>query len=436
MGSTKIGSASADDFSRDSTGVYSKTIALNGGIVRSDKTNSFYISVDAINNLDSGDIDSDSWTVGINNIRYVDGSGVSTTDSSSIPSAMDYDNAADGVAISFVSYSDATDTELKISLTSSSPATGVAKVSTTADTKGVVISKGRIILDGDSDVWLDELAVLYTTDATNVDGVTPTVYLTIDGKEFAESMTVTAGTTEAITFDDLDLTINAGDTVEFTLSADINDIEAATFAEGDYLKAEIDATRRALIVAENSKGDSLTDATEVTGTAIGNNQYFYSVAPTVSVESKSITPNDNGSSASLSATAKMKLKITAVGGTVYLMGDDETTAANEFFTIAVDGGDSSSSISSYTFSPSGTYTVLNSGADNEYYTLYEGDTMYVDIESVVLQATGSDPILAGMKGTAILFDIATPDGSTTPTGSLSFSDLVDQLKTGKTTLDS
>ena len=60
--------------------------------------------------------------------------------------------------------------------------------------------------------------------------------------------------------------------------------------------------------------------------------------------------------------------------------------------------------------------------------------MYVDIESVVVQATGSTAVQVGMKGSAILFDIAVPDGTTTPSGSLSFSALTDLLKTGKTTL--
>jgi hypothetical protein len=132
----------------------------------------------------------------------------------------------------------------------------------------------------------------------------------------------------------------------------------------------------------------------------------------------------------------MKLKITAQGGTVYLNGDDETTQAKEFFGIAIDGGDASSSVSSYTFTTTGTYVTTNAGADNEYYTLSDGDTMYVDIESVVVEATGSNAILVGMKGDEVLFGTDETSDTTRSANTLNFTSLTDILKTGKTTLDS
>ncbi len=437
MGSTKIGSASTSDFTKDSTGVYSKTIQLSGAVIKADKTEKFYISADAVSNLDSGDIDSDSWTVAINNIRYVDGSGVTTTEDSGgslIPAAMDYDTAGDGVGISFVSFSTAADTELKINVDSSLQA-GIVTVNTTSDTKGVTLLKGTMKLEGTSNVWLDEVPFLFTTNATNVDAVTPTVYFTIDGTEYSESMTSSAGTTEVITFNDLNKTLTAGKTYTFTVKADVNDIQVSEFDEGDYLSADLDSTRRALVIAENDQGDQLTDGTEMTGVASGTIQYFYSIAPTVEVVSASITPNDNGSSAATSATAKLKLKLTAKGGTVYLNGDDESTGAKELITLTYDGGDATTSVSSYTYTTSGTYTTTNGGADNEYYTLNDGDVMYVDITAVVARgAGGSTTILTGLKGTAVLFGTDSTSDTTRSTNSLSFTALTDLLKSGLTSL--
>lgn len=435
-GSTKVGSASASDFGKVSTGIYSKVINLSGAVVKSDKELDLFISVDAISNLDSGDINSDSWTVGIDNVRYVDGSGVTTTDVTSIPAAMDYDTAGDGVAMAFVSFSSASDTELEINLSSDTPAIQVAIVSTTGQKNNVELLKGTFKVEGSSDVWIDEIPFLFTTNATDVDQVAPTVTLTIDGKEFSESVGSAVGTTEVVTFDDLDLTLDAGKTYTFTVSADeVNDIETTYFDEGDYLKAELDSTRRALIVAENEQGDSLTDGTEMTGVALGNIQYFYSVAPKVEVVSTSIAPNDNGSSAPTSATAKIKLKITAQGGTVYLNGDDESTAAKELITLTYDGGDATTSVASYSYTTSGTYTTTNGGADNEYYTLNQGDTMYVEVQAVVSRgAGGTATLLTGLKGTAILFGTATTDDTSRSVNSLSFSTLTDVLKSGMTSL--
>jgi hypothetical protein len=431
QGSTKIGSAEASDFNKDSTGHYSKTVAFDSSVVRSDKTEKFYVTVDALSNLDSDDINSESMTIGVDNLRFVDGAGVVTTDDSTGELAIS------GVAISFVSFSSAADTELKLSVSTATPAANISKVSATSDTNDVVLLKGKLKLDGTSDVWLDEMPVYFTTNATNIDAITPTVYLTLGGNEYSESMTATAGTTETITFDNLDYDISAGSTVDFTISADINDIDAGTFDEGKYLKAEITATERANIVAENEEGDQLTDSTEMTGASSGNAQYFYSIAPKVEVVSTSITPNDNGTSAASSATAKMKLKITAEGGTVYLNGDDETTAAKELITLAVDGGNSSSSVGSYTYTTSGTYTTTNSASDNEYYTLQDGDTMYVEIEALVNQAAGtSTAVLVGMKGSAVLFGTDETSDTTRSANSMSWSTLTDLLKTGKVSLKS
>lgn len=432
QGSTEIGSADTTDFTRDSAGVYSKVVSVSNAIVRDGDTEKFYITVDAATNIDSADIDSDSWGVDPINVRYEDGGGVVSTDTITQTE----------IPLNFVTSASATDTELKITVDSNLKA-GVQTVNATSDTNDVLILKGTFKIEGSSDIWLDEVPFLFTTNATNVDDVAATVYFTIDGTEFSESMVTDAGaasvgTTEDITFNELNKTLAPG-TYTFTVTADVNDIETSTFDEGDYLLAELDATRRASIVALNTEGgDQLTDGSEMTGVAAGTIQYFYSKSPTVTVESKSIVANDNGQNPPVSATAKMRLKVVANGGTIYLNSDDETTQAKEFFGIAVDGGDASSSISAtgYTFTPSGTYTVTNAGADNEYFTLNEGDVLYVDIEATVVEATGSAAILVGMKGDEILFGTDSTSDTTRSANTLNFTALTDILKTGKVTLDS
>ncbi len=312
-GSTKVGSASAADFDKDSTGIYVKTISLTGAVVRSDTTQNFYVSVDAVDNLDSGDIDSDSWTIALDSIRYVDGSGVTTTETSAIPTDMDWDTAGDGIPISFVSFSTASDTELKIS-ENSTPDAQVVQVNTSSDTNNVTLTKGKLKLDGTSDVWLDELPVTLTVASVgtgdgslSIDAIANSVTLNIGGKEYTESLgancvndatnftdakSCASNTTSGVVFDNLDLTLKAGSTTNFTISADINDIEntavaSTDFDEGDSLLASITTTGRADMVAENDQGDQLTDATELTGSLTGKAQSFYSKGLNLSLVSTS-----------------------------------------------------------------------------------------------------------------------------------------------------
>jgi len=273
MGSTEVASASTDDFTKDSTGIYSKTFTLSGNtVIRADETAKFYVAVDAVSNLDSGDIDSDSWTVALSNLRYVDGSGVVTTETSAIPAAIDYDNAGDGVGIAFVSFSTASDTDLKITLASSSPESQVVEISTSSDTDDVVLLKGNLKLEGTSDVWLDQLPIVLVTDGDSLSAFVSSVTLTIGDDEYSEStgsncvstsdFSTTAScdsnTTAGVVFDNLDIDLNAGSTVTFTVKANVNDIEnsgvtATDFDEGDTLYAALTSGARAYIVAENEE---------------------------------------------------------------------------------------------------------------------------------------------------------------------------------------
>src|SRR3989344_1063535 len=176
QGGTKVGSADTSEFTKVSTGLYTKVVTLSDSVVRAGATEKFYVSVDAVSNLDSGDIDSDSWTIALDNVRYVDGSGVVTTETAQIPADMDWDAAADGISLTFASFSTAADTELKIS-TNSTPGSQVIKVSTTNDTNNVTLLNGKFVLDGTSDVWLDELPITLTTTGDSVDALASSITL-------------------------------------------------------------------------------------------------------------------------------------------------------------------------------------------------------------------------------------------------------------------
>ncbi len=321
LGNTKIGSADASDFNKDKTGIYTKTITLKNAVIRADKTAKLIVAVDAVSNLDSNDIEDEDWDVSIDNVRYVDGSGVTTTDDSSGDLPV-------SAPIDFVSFSVSADTEFKVSLDSSSPKAGVTVVDDQSNTDNVVLLKGKIKIDGTSDVLVDELPITLTTTATSVSGVTNNVTLTIDGEDYSESVTATSSSATT-TFDNLDLTLTAGKTYSFTISADINDIEAGSFDEGDSLTASLTSTNRGAVDVENEEGDQLTSS-ERTGTALGEAQTFYTSGINVTINSASASVTSNDGTANDSVTYTVNLTVEAFGDDVYVSHATTTDSSYQF----------------------------------------------------------------------------------------------------------
>jgi len=386
QGSTKVGTADAKDFTKSSTGIYSKTVVLSNSIVRAGDKESFYVAVDAINNLDSGDIDSDSWTVGLENVRVVDGSGVTTTDSDSAPAAIEYNVAGDGVGISFVSFSSASNTELKISANNTPDSTTIA-VDNTQDTADVVMLEGQMEVEGDSDVWLDEVPFTLTTTGDSPVAMTSNITLVIDGKTFNETVTSTAASSVSITFDDLDLTLSAGDTVDFTVSADLNDLEdtgvtLTDFDAGDQLTVALTTTNRALVIAENEQGDQLTDGTEMTGTATGNAMIFRSQGVNVVLGTPTYTNVSDQNGVVTLQTFTIPVTVTAFGNTLYMGQSAQfatTATASNAFAVVFENS-STPTIADVTSSAVVALSTTDALISSNGYVLDEDDTKHFIIE--------------------------------------------------------
>lgn len=322
MGDDKVGEVDVEDFSVNSSDVHSKTVVLDNSIVRADDKEKFYVAVSAQNSLDSGDIDSDSWSVDVDNIRFVDGSGVVTTDSST------GDINAMNQAFDFASFATAADVEMKVNLADDNPDSMVVDVDDTSDTDGVELLVFTIEAQG-SDIVIEDLPVLLTvTGATDVDAVANTLYLEADGNSWSETIsTTTAAAT--ITFDNIDFEISEGDEVEFTVLADINDIETG-FDEGDTLKAELRSFEVDAIDAEDEQGDTISDA-DATGTALGDPMAFYDTGIMVEFIDSSVTNYVDDGADDDTGEFVIEFKVTAFGGTVYV---SDTATATTASTIA------------------------------------------------------------------------------------------------------
>jgi len=341
MGSTKVGSADAGDFSEGSSGVWTKTVTLSNPVVKSDETEKFYVSVDAANSFDSGDIDSEVFTADVDNLRFADGSGVITTEDG-------YDLGSMDVNVSFVTFSTAADTELKITAASDSPDAGIAMVDDTSDTDNVSLLKGKFKLEGTSDVLIDELPITITTSGDSLSAVASSLTLKIGGKTYTESVGANCSTdcatvqTATVTFDDLDFTIDSEDTVEFEILADINDIEntgvtATDFDEGDTLLASLTSTNRAFMDAENEEGDQLTSS-EKTGTSTGEAQELRSNGIMLTLVSTNATSSNSTTNDQDTATFTIKFKVTAIGDSVYVSTVASTAgSANNVYAVDYSG---------------------------------------------------------------------------------------------------
>ncbi len=308
MGNTEIASVDVDEFSEDSNDKWVKTVTVKAGtVVKSEEIEKFYVTVDGANSFDSGDIDTDAWTIDVVNVRFEDGSGVVSTE----------DVTYSPVELDFVSFGTAADTELKISKATDSPKEAVVVVDASEVTDDVSVLKGKLKLEGDSDVVLDELPVTFTvTGATDVDQLTTSVTLVLGDEEYTETVSTSAATA-TVTFDNLDFAIDAGDTVEFEVLANIEDIDG-TADEGDTLTASITSTNRDYIDVENEEGDQLSDSTEKSGTAIGEAQEFRSEGIQVTLVSTATDATVGTSTNDDVGLFTLKFKVKAIGDTVYM----------------------------------------------------------------------------------------------------------------------
>lgn len=340
----QVASVDVDDFSENSSNVWSKTVTLDGVVIDADDEGDIIVAVSALDTIDSSDL-SQNWTVDFVNVRFVDGQDVVTSE-------VVTENA---VTFSFSSFATAADVEMNIALDNDNMEARVQEVDSSSDTDGVELLKFTVEAEG-TDITINDLPVFLTvTGATDVDFVANTLHLEVDGEEFSETVSTSAATA-TVTFDDIDFTINEGDEVTFTVLADINDLDS-NFEAGDTLKAELPSYTVDAIDADDEQGDAISDA-DATGTALGEQVSFYETGIMVTDFSSDVTNYVDDGSDDDTGEFTMTFKVTAFGGTVYV-GD---TASATTVTSIPDSVVTSGAIR-YRLTDSGTATVDDQATD-------------------------------------------------------------------------
>ncbi len=323
FGDDEVASVDVDDMNEDN-GVWSKTITLDSSaIIDADEDTDLTIAVTALDNLDSGDITSDSWSIEIEEVRYKDQTGQVFTDSTTGDLGLPLDTLFD-----FATFAEANDVEMSLSVADDSPESSTLNVDEDSDTDGVTLLIGEIEADG-SDLVFDSIPVYFESSEADLDGVINSVTLEVDGEEYVETV-ATSGANMTVTFDNLDLTVEDGDTVEFTVTADFNETDALLFAEGTTIAAQIGSTQRADIDVEDQDGEELENS-DKTGTTIGETMTAYSSGIMVTFVSASESVTTGTGSNDDIATFQVEFKVEAFDDDMYI-----PDIASNAGTVAVD----------------------------------------------------------------------------------------------------
>lgn len=368
MESKKVGSADVSDFSENSD-VYSRSIALSNAIVADGETAKFYVSVDAISNVDSGDLAED-WTVTLASVRYADAAGAVITDSSTgeIPGS---------VTFSFEDLASSGDLEVKVTKGSNSPDAQVVEVDSVSDTNDVTLLEFKVKATG-SDMTIDNLEFDVTPTGANSNEIVKEFKLLMDGEEVdsISSPSIATTVTGQIEFTDLEdeISIDEDDTVTFKVVADINDLEGA-FGNGDNILVSftnanlVDTTNT---VIDDQEGDTII-AGDRSGSAIGEIQTFFEDGIMVKLVSTSAvkTAGDAAATESDSGLFEITFDVTAFGNEVHIdkTAPDATGGATESDLDVTGTGTLTAEITSSTGADEGTDGFLVEEGTTERFTI-------------------------------------------------------------------
>ncbi len=330
-----IGSADVRDFS-ESNDVYSYNIPVTA-TVREGDTKRFYLAVSALGNVDSRDIDED-WEIGLGQIRFEDASGAILTDNSG------------GVGgditetFTFEDLSSAGNVQLRVSGNDTAVNDShTIQVDSSGTTNDVELLSFTLRAEG-SDISLNSLPFELTSSGAGVTEIIDDARLLMDGEEVGDvridrnctggndGFSATTDTDVCIVVDNLDnddVVIDQGDSVDFTLLADIRDT-TDNFSNGDSLAAV--TLNSDQIDADDENGDRL-GASDLTGTAESTNLVFSASGITTSdFTTASATQKDYGSSSSPNHQGEyvMTFKVTAFEDPAYIPLTAANTSATNY----------------------------------------------------------------------------------------------------------
>lgn len=401
-----IGSAMTSDFTRDSSGVYSKTI-VTSGILDSGVKSNLTVSVSGNDTIDSGDV-TEVWGVNIENIRYVDATGAVITDSTT----GDLETQEN---LEFVTLATSADLQLKFTQKSDNPSASTVRVSTTTDSSEIVLLSFSIKAQGDR-LWVDELPVAITTSDDKVSDVVSRIMLKLGGTTFTKALTgtCTSASNCTVTFDKLATWISGDQTIDAQVVIQAKKVDL--YAEGATVEANFTATERGNAVAEDKSGSSIASGKR-TGVIDGEALTLRSKGITLSGFSSSAVANVDTNGKNQKQTFTVNFSVTAFGDDAYIpnvVSRESSTTAGLIFLI-----ENSSNVSQVPPSVLVSNGTLTSSATLNASSLYHVPDGQTKTFSATIELT--DPTTAGFYRIQLDKVQYDPDSTdTTPDNSQSF----------------
>jgi peptidoglycan hydrolase-like protein with peptidoglycan-binding domain len=417
----EIARVDADEFEDDDE--FEKTLTLDSGaVIREDDMGELVVAISGVSNLDTTN-QGEKWNVQFVSVRFVDGQGSVVTDSSTgdISNTDDDDTSTDSYEreFSFESFASAADLEFKVSKGDDdiNDARSI-EVSSTTDTDNVEILSFEVEVEGDSDVTVDDLAVDFATSTGDLlTDLISSAELVVDGDVIGSENIVTAYNDDGVVvFDNLDWTIDAGDTVEVIVRVDMNELNTGTFAAGATLSASVDPDNANWDV-EDEEGETV-GAGDKTGSASSDSHTFY--ADGIQVEMNSVSKSDTtvDSDNNDYTTLTIKFDVTAFGEDAYVRNVITNTVASSSLVltaptaaqgvgIAINSNDSD-------INATGTKSVtLTSTADEETnsFKVEEGETETFTAQVVVTNGSGGGLDAASVRAILTGVGFAATDSS-------------------------
>ncbi|MBX4189247.1 peptidoglycan-binding protein [Candidatus Parcubacteria bacterium] len=348
---------------------YYLTLSGFSSVIPHDTTKTYSIKADVRDNIDSTDIDTETYTVRLaaNGVRGVDGAGIdqfSPTLATDVTKTMSFSAALTESAT--LTLSTGADTPITQEVVASEGANNNELDKVTLLTFDVRATKDNVLLT-DLVATVTRAAGAATASST---------YLYVDGNQIGSASL----TTSTATFSDIDYTIPKDTTKTFTLKADIRSANTTQ-------TTIVASVANSGLTAENSVGDSVSKS----GSATGNNILVRSDGPVFTLVSKSITYTAGGfSGATSTAKATFVLNIKAVGNDVYF----GTQAASSTFGFGVY---KAATLTTLNVSSSTSWSVPASGvvtsglSTGQAFKISEGQTATVSVDFIFegRQATGA-----------------------------------------------
>ncbi len=440
----QVASVDADEFNDDNA--WTKTISLNGAVLKAGDTAELVVAVSGASNLDTNDA-ADTWTVDFRQVRFEDATGASISE----------DPTTGTRTFSFESFATAADTEFKISEGDDSiNDSHILVVDSSNDTDDEPILSYNVEIEGDASVHVDALPVgVVVTTQDHVDQMVSRFTLWMDGEEVGSANMsdaiddadgVEVGTFEAFLFDDLDLTLEGGEEYEFVVKADLYPtVGTGDLAEGDTIAASTTATMLELGSAyadiEDESGEDLA-AADISGSASSDASTVYVSGISVAYVSSNATKTV-GSIAGDPDVAELTLvfDVTAIGDEdVWVERDFAASGATA--SASVDGQfwatttDSTTGTSTSGFTAIGTPTLSASGSSSnddtagadQDFKINSGDTRRFTF--MISIPAGGDNVNVGARITGIKWGTADDDDNMNNVYTSNLSDLKTTTITG------